>query len=237
MNDPHPPRLQVAGLTKSFRTTAGTLTILQGLDLELGAGSAMAVTGPSGSGKSTLLYILGLLDTPDDGTVRIDDAEPSRLSAADQARFRSRQIGFVFQDHHLLPQLTVLENVLIPTLAAGKAGVEQQQRAERLLNRVGLSGRLHHRPAQLSGGERQRVAVCRALINQPALILADEPTGNLDRKTADSVGTLLLEVAREHEAALLCVTHSRELAERFPIRRELRDGKLVEEQHGFPASL
>lgn len=221
------PRLAVTGLKKSFTSGNGELAILKGVEMSLKAGDAVAVTGPSGSGKSTLLYIIGLLDSADSGSVLIDGTNAADLPATEQARFRGRHVGFVFQDHHLLPQLTVLENVLVPTLSIGGAGPQQRSRAEQLLGRVGLAERLHHRPAQLSGGERQRAAVCRALINSPALILADEPTGNLDRTTADAVGTLLLDMAREHGAALACVTHSMELARRFPQRLDLRDGKLV----------
>jgi lipoprotein-releasing system ATP-binding protein len=156
-------------------------------------------------------------------------SDPFAGSEAELAHYRNRNVGFVFQEHHLLPQCTLLENVLIPTLAGSGAGTEEGERARGLLERVGLGGRLTHRPAQLSGGERQRAALCRALINQPVLLLADEPTGNLDRHTAEAVGTLLLEVAREQNALLLCVTHSTELAARFPRQYELADGKLIEQ--------
>ncbi|SFJ64956.1 ABC transporter ATP-binding protein [Planctomicrobium piriforme] len=220
--------LNVTKLSKSFATAGGTLEILREVELSLKSGDAAAITGPSGSGKSTLLYIIGLLDVPTSGDVTLDGERPHQLSAAQQARYRSRNIGFIFQDHHLLPQCTVLENVLLPTLALAQTNREAEVRAVELLRRVGLSERLHHRPAQLSGGERQRVAVCRALINQPALLLADEPTGNLDRQTAETVGTLLLEIAKEQQAILICVTHSQELAARFPRRLELLDGRLVE---------
>jgi lipoprotein-releasing system ATP-binding protein len=189
-------------------------------------GEAVAITGPSGSGKSTLLYVIGLLDEPTSGHVVIDGEHPLTLPAAAQAAFRNRKIGFVFQDHHLLPQCTVLENVLLPALAEPQA-VDRTDRARMLLQRVGLEQRLAHRPAQLSGGERQRIAVCRALINEPLLLLADEPTGNLDRRTAEDVGSLLLEIAAEHRAMLICVTHSVELAARFPRRLHLQDGRLV----------
>ncbi|CAK9006567.1 Lipoprotein-releasing system ATP-binding protein LolD 1 [Durusdinium trenchii] len=228
--DPPPNRNpeNVQDLSKEFATVAGPLTVLNRLTVEMAAGDCLAITGPSGSGKSTLLYIIGLLDTPTAGEVVIRGEQPLRFGAAAQARFRSREIGFIFQDHHLLPQCSVLENVLIPTLAAGGAGAEEKARATALLERVGLAERTHHRPAQLSGGERQRVAVCRAMINQPSLVLADEPTGNLDRKTAETVGSLLLELTAEQQAMLICVTHSLELAERFPIRKELLDGKLVD---------
>lgn len=220
--------LEVRDLVKSFTTAAGSLTVLNGVNLELDRGAEIAITGPSGSGKSTLLYIIGLLERPTSGTVRIAGEDPFALDGAAPARFRNRRIGFVFQDHHLLPQCTVLENVLLPTIARDGAGPAEEQRARALLDRVGLAERLDHLPAQLSGGERQRVAVCRAMINQPLVLLADEPTGNLDRKTAEAVGSLLLEVAREQEAILVCVTHSLELAGRFQRRAELQDGKLVE---------
>ncbi len=220
--------LAVAGLTKDFVSDAGRLTILNGVSLSMRRGEALAVTGPSGSGKSTLLHILGMLDRPTGGTVRLLDEDPFSRSDAQLARFRNAKIGFIFQDHHLLPQCDVLENVLIPALAGAGAGPAESQRALRLLERVGLKSRVTHRPAQLSGGERQRVAVCRALINQPVLLLADEPTGNLDRANAEAVGDLLLELNRVHQTLLICVTHSAELAARFPRRAELVDGHLVD---------
>ncbi len=221
--------LDVQRLSKEFATSEGPLSILRDLDLSMERGDALAVTGPSGSGKSTLLYILGALDTPTSGTVQLDGSNPFALDAAGQSEFRNRQIGFIFQDHHLLPQCNVLENVLIPTLPAQGATTATETRARELLERVGLGSRFAHRPAQLSGGERQRVAVCRALINQPKLLLADEPTGNLDRATAESVGSLLLDLNREFNTLLVCVTHSSDLASRFPRHCELRDGKLVQQ--------
>ncbi len=221
-----PPDLLVRGITRRFDTPAGPLNILNGVDLDLRRGETLAITGPSGSGKSTLLYVIGLLDPPTSGAVQIGGEEPLTLDRSAQARFRNHRIGFVFQDHHLLPQLTVEENVLLPTIAGEGATAEARTRAAGLLERVGLSHRVTHRPGELSGGERQRVAVCRALINRPLLLLADEPTGNLDRRTSEAVGTLLLEVAREQQAMLICVTHSTELAERFPRREELQDGRL-----------
>jgi lipoprotein-releasing system ATP-binding protein len=217
--------LAVRRLVKSYPTASGELPILRGVDLELSRGEALAIVGPSGAGKSTLLYILGVLDAPTSGEVRLLEASPHQLSPVEQAAFRNRQVGFVFQDHHLLPQCTVLENVLLPAIPLGITA-ETEARARLLLVRVGLSNRLTHRPAQLSGGERQRVAVCRALINQPVLLLADEPTGNLDRATAEAVGGLLLELHCEQRTILICVTHSTELAARFPRRCELRDGTL-----------
>jgi lipoprotein-releasing system ATP-binding protein len=220
--------LAVAGLTKDFVSDAGRLAILNGVGLSMRRGEALAVTGPSGSGKSTLLHILGMLDRPTAGTVRLLGEDPFSRSDAQLAGFRNAKIGFIFQDHHLLPQCDVLENVLIPALAGAGAGPDETQRALQLLERVGLKNRITHRPAQLSGGERQRVAVCRALINQPVLLLADEPTGNLDRANAEAVGDLLLELNRVHQTLLICVTHSAELAARFPRRAELVDGHLVD---------
>ena len=221
-----PATLEVRQLHKEYTTAEGPLSILRDLNLTMERGEAIAITGPSGSGKSTFLYVIGALDTPTSGSITLDGRNPFTLTSAEHAEFRNRQIGFIFQDHHLLPQCTVLENVLIPTLPVEGATPETESRARRLLERVGLAGRINHRPAQLSGGERQRVAVCRALINQPILLLADEPTGNLDRATAESVGTLLLELNREFNTLLVCVTHSAELASRFPKHCELRDGKL-----------
>jgi lipoprotein-releasing system ATP-binding protein len=223
-----PADLSVTNLSKSYQTARGDLAILSGVSLDLSRGEALAVTGPSGAGKSTLLYILGTLDTPTSGSVRILNEDPFSLAPRELARFRNASIGFVFQEHYLLPQCNVLENVLIPTLAATSADAAVEERARVLLGRVGLAERLHHRPAELSGGERQRVAICRALINRPALLLADEPTGNLDRHTADSIGTLLLELSREENALLIVVTHSTDLASRLGRRCELVDGRLRE---------
>jgi lipoprotein-releasing system ATP-binding protein len=220
--------LRVSQLTKSFPTRSGELPVLRGIDLELATGDALAVIGPSGSGKSTLLHILGTLDRPTAGRVLVGDQDPFTLSEGELARFRNRHIGFVFQDHYLLPQCTVLENVLVPTLAGSNGDrAELERRARELLGRVGLSERLDHRPAELSGGERQRVAIARALILRPALLLADEPTGNLDRKTAQSVGDLLLELHRQEPTILVVVTHSLELARRLPQQREMNDGLLT----------
>jgi lipoprotein-releasing system ATP-binding protein len=224
--------LTVEGLTKEFVSEAGRLVVLNGTGLRMKRGEALAVTGPSGSGKSTLLYILGTLERPTAGTVRLLGEDAFARSDADLARYRNQKIGFIFQDHHLLPQCNVLENVLIPALAGSGAGAAETKRAEELLDRVGLKSRTRHRPGQLSGGERQRAAVCRALINQPVLLLADEPTGNLDRANAEAVGNLLLEMNRQQQTVLICVTHSAELAARFPRRAELVDGRLVEQTGG-----
>jgi len=183
--------------------------------------------GPSGSGKSTLLHILGALDPPTSGTVTLDGNDPYQLPEKQVAVFRNEKIGFVFQDHCLLPQCTVLENVLTPTLVA-RARNDFVPRARSLLVQVGLTERLDHRPAELSGGEKQRVALARALINQPALLLCDEPTGNLDRKSAEAVASILLELHARQAAILVVVTHSSELAARFPLRYEMTDGNIKE---------
>ncbi len=219
--------LAVENLRKEYPTRSGPLPVLAGVSLTLDPGDAVAVTGPSGSGKSTLLHILGTLDRPTGGTVRLDGTDPFALSDADLAAFRNKRIGFVFQDHHLLPQCSVLENVLIPTLVdRGTKPADAEAFARELLGRVGLAGRLDHRPAELSGGERQRVAVARALVQRPALVLADEPTGNLDRKNAHAIGELLLELHRQQHTILVVVTHSADLAGLFPDRYEMADGTL-----------
>jgi len=218
--------LTVEEITKEYPTRAEALKVLRGVSLRLKAGENLAILGPSGSGKSTLLYIIGTLERPTTGTIRLDGDDPLALDEPRLAEFRSRRIGFVFQDHHLLPQCNVLDNVLLPTLADGSCGAADVERAKMLLDRVGLSGRLDHRPAELSGGERQRVAVARALIRRPALLLADEPTGNLDRTTAASVGRLLLELQQQEQTMLIVVTHSLELAAIFQKRFELDEGRL-----------
>lgn len=202
--------------------------VLDGVDLELAAGESLAVTGPSGSGKSTLLHILGALDQPTSGRVELGGEDPFSLSPRALARFRNQKTGFVFQDHHLLPQCTVLENVLVPTLVAEGATPAMEGWARSLLDKVGLSGRLEHRPSELSGGEKQRVAIARALIHKPLLLLCDEPTGNLDAASAQSVRELVFELHREAQSILITVTHSLELAARFKRRVELRAGRLVE---------
>ncbi|MCH2590938.1 MAG: ABC transporter ATP-binding protein [Planctomycetales bacterium] len=220
--------LVVHGLEKTFQSGGAALTVLSGLELEMNRGDQLAITGPSGSGKSTLLYIVGTLDEPTAGSVKVAGTDPFTRDESGLADFRSAEVGFIFQDHHLLPQCTVLENVMIPLIAAGGVDATGEERARSLLDRVGLSERSGHLPARISGGERQRVAVCRALINEPSLLLADEPTGNLDQKTAEGVGTLLLELSEERQAVLICVTHSSELASRFPRRCELTAGRLVD---------
>ena len=218
--------LSVRDLSKSYPTRGGDMPVLRGVNLTLAAGESAAIMGPSGSGKSTLLHILGTLDRPTAGRVELDGTDPFALPEAGLAGFRNSRIGFVFQDHHLLPQCTVLENVLIPTLVGEPADDATRARARQLLTRVGLHDRLDHRPAELSGGERQRAAVARALIRQPKLLLADEPTGNLDRKNAQLVGELLLELHREQQTVLVVVTHSQDLAKMFATRLEMDDGRL-----------
>jgi lipoprotein-releasing system ATP-binding protein len=223
------PELVVENLNKEYPTRGEPLSVLRGVSFSLAGGENLAILGPSGSGKSTLLYLVGTLDRPTSGTVRLDGQDPFQLDEPALADFRSRQIGFVFQDHHLLPQCSVLENVLVPTLAGGNASAEVIRRARDLLERVGLEKRLDHRPAELSGGERQRVAVARALVQQPALVLADEPTGNLDRTTAAGIGRLLVELQAEQRLMLIVVTHSHELAAMLDRRYELDDGRLRSE--------
>ena len=219
--------LIVTDVRKDYPTRSGPLPVLGGVSLRLDHGQSAVVMGPSGSGKSTLLHILGTLDQPTGGSVSLDGVNPFALRPAELAAFRNRRIGFVFQDHHLLPQASVLENVLVPTFVNRQLKkAEAQAYARELLARVGLSGRLNHRPAELSGGERQRVAVARALIHKPLLLLADEPTGNLDRANAEAVGHLLVELHKQQNAMLVVVTHSAELAKLFPTRLEMNDGKL-----------
>lgn len=216
-------------LSRVFDTEAGPVTVLEGVSFELQEGDAVAVVGPSGSGKSTLLHILGTLDPPSSGSLEIHGRDPFSLGDKDLARFRNRAIGFVFQDHYLLPQYSLLENVLLPTLAfPGVDGKEVQERGRELLERVGLSHRLDHRPAQLSGGERQRGAIARALIARPGLLLCDEPTGNLDQAAAEAVTDLLFELHDQEGTVLAVVTHSAELAGRFPRCLKMRDGRCVE---------
>jgi lipoprotein-releasing system ATP-binding protein len=229
--------LEVSRLSKDYDTPRGPVPVLSEISFALSRGDAVAVMGPSGSGKSTLLYILGALDKPTRGTVALDGRNPFELPEKELAAFRNRQVGFVFQDHCLLPQCSVLENVLIPTLvashvasgAAGSAADNRdgtEQRARALLAQVGLKERMDHRPGELSGGEQQRVALARALIREPLLLLCDEPTGNLDRSAADNVASLLLDLHRDQRTILIVVTHNAELAAKFPRRFELCDRRL-----------
>jgi len=221
--------LRVTGLHKRYPTPAEPLAVLRGVSLQLRAGESLAIVGPSGSGKSTLLNILGTLDRPTEGKIELAGVDPFALTANDLARFRAERVGFVFQDHHLLPQCTAVENVLLPRLALASVRRDDAERAGHLLKRVGLTDRTSHLPAELSGGERQRVAVARALMNAPSLILADEPTGNLDAAASASVGDLLASVAAEARAILIVVTHSADLSRRFARRMRMSDGQLVDD--------
>ena len=222
---PGPAGLQVSGLVKDYPAPAGFLRVLDGVDLRLGPGEAASVMGASGCGKSTLLFLLGAIEVPSDGVVRLDGVDPHELSADEQARFRRDQVGFVFQDHCLLPQCTALENVLAPTLPEPRE--DDRSRAAALLDRVGLSGRVDHLPGELSGGEKQRVAIARALIRAPRLLLCDEPTGNLDGESAAGVADLLLEAGALGEGRIVVlVTHDAELGSRFPKRYRMTRGRL-----------
>lgn len=230
-----PEQLWLKRVTKTFPGAAGdaTVAVLKDVDLHVAGGESLAIVGPSGSGKSTLLHIIGALERPTSGTVKFNGKEITGLSNKDLAVLRNQAFGFVFQAHYLLPQCTVLENVLVPTLAAPAAGISKSSepapaRAERLLKRVGLDHRLHHRPAQLSGGERQRTAVVRALINNPKLLLADEPTGSLDPASASELGNLLIELNKEEGVTLIVVTHAVSLAQKMGRALELRERQLVQ---------
>ena len=217
--------LEVKGVGKTYPAPEGEVVVISDVSLTFSGGDAAAIMGPSGSGKSTLLYILGGLEPPTVGSVTLDGTNPFALAANDLAAFRNKEIGFVFQDHCLLPQCSVIENVLVPTLVgARESGVESHARS--LIDQVGLTHRIGHLPAQLSGGEKQRVALARALVRRPRVLLCDEPTGNLDRSSADAVASLLLDLQRKQGAILIVVTHSAELASRFPIRFELTDRTL-----------
>jgi ABC-type lipoprotein export system ATPase subunit len=221
--------LRLENVSKSYRAAEGSepVSVLRNVSLDLSAGESVSVIGPSGSGKSTLLNIVGTLDHADSGTVWLNGSELSALDEKELARVRNRDIGFIFQAHHLLPHCTVWENVLVPTLADKASNSDQAgQRAERLLKRVGLSSRMQHRPGQLSGGERQRVAVVRALINSPKILLADEPTGALDRASATELARLLAELNREENVTLIVVTHALDLARQMQRVFELRQGSL-----------
>jgi lipoprotein-releasing system ATP-binding protein len=217
--------LEARNLGKTYPSPAGPLQVLADVSLALGRAESAVVMGPSGSGKSSLLYILGGLEAPTSGTVRVAGQNPYELTPDALAAFRNRQVGFVFQDHCLLPQCTVLENVLVPTLV-GDPDASAAEGARTLLDQVGLGSRLDHRPAALSGGEKQRVAIARALIRQPQVVLCDEPTGNLDADSAERVSELLLTLHRQQQTVLLVVTHSEALAQRFERRWRIERGRL-----------
>lgn len=214
--------LKVSNVSKSY----GTVEVLRDISFSFVDGTSVAITGPSGSGKSTLLHIIGTLEKPSDGQVEINNTDPFTLSEPELARYRNAIIGFVFQEHHLLPQYSVLENVLIPTLVSNR-GSDGSERAHELLKRVGLSHRMSHRPSELSGGERQRVAIARALMNQPDILLCDEPTGNLDSATSETIANLLFELHSLEQNLLIVVTHNLVLVSRFQQHLQLSDGRMV----------
>ena len=218
--------IELRGVSKTVPSGAGTLTILHPLTLSVPSGAVAAITGPSGSGKSTLLGLLAGLDAPSTGSILVDGVDITTLDEDGLARLRGTRIGFVFQFFHLLPSLTAYENILVPMEIAGAPGATS--RATALLSEVGLSDRAHHYPSQLSGGEQQRIAIARALANDPPLLLADEPTGNLDTATGHSIIELLLDVNRVRKTTLVLVTHDPELAARAELRIALRDGRVVE---------
>ena len=218
------PLVTVQNVTKTFEHEGRSLQVLKGIDLEIGAGEMVTIVGPSGAGKSTLLHLIGTLDLPTEGRILYDGRDVTLLGSSDLAEFRNRSIGFVFQFHHLLPEFTALENVMMPGLIQG--GRRLENRARELLSEVGLSERLTHRPGELSGGEQQRVALARALLMQPKLVLADEPTGNLDSQTSNSVQSLIFDLNRRHGITFLIVTHSRDFAAMMPRQVSMKDGRI-----------
>jgi len=222
------PTLEAIEIRKVYQTLSEEIVVLESVSFSMNAGENLAIVGPSGSGKSTLLQILGTLDEPTSGTVHIGGQDPYQLTENQQARFRNERIGFIFQDHHLLPQWNVLENTLLPALAKGIPTQAIRERAIALLERVGLKDRMSHLPSQLSGGERERVAVARALVLKPMIVLADEPTGNLDQQSAENVARLLLEVPKEENTVLIVVTHSMSLAGQMQKRFELKNRQLTQ---------
>ena len=221
--------VQIRGLGRRHQMGSRTIEVLRDVDLDIAAGDRIAVLGPSGSGKSTFLHMLGLLDRPTDGTITFDGIEVGGLSIAERARLRNRHVGFVFQSHNLLPEHTALGNVSVPARLYGASQAASEERARALLTAVGLSERLDHQPGELSGGEQQRVALARAMVMCPGLVLADEPTGNLDPGTADTVFDLLLRMNQQLGSTLVVVTHSEALAARFPRRLRVHDGKFIEQ--------
>jgi len=220
--------LKLEDLHKKYSSGENSVQVLNGVSFELESGASLAITGPSGCGKSTLLHLIGTLDAPTLGSLEIDGQDPTLFSEPELAQFRNSAIGFVFQDHHLLPQYNVLENVLLPTLAFKGENDHALQRATELIRKVGLSARSQHKPAELSGGEKQRVAIARALINKPGVLLCDEPTGNLDPQTAKTIANLFFQLHEEENNLLICATHSLDLTKRFQRRFQLEAGKCVE---------
>ena len=220
--------LRISKICKNFEHIHHTVSVLQDVSFEVVQCQSLVMTGPSGSGKSTLLHLIGALDKPSSGEIEINGTSLLNLSELELAKFRNQMIGFVFQDHHLLPQYSVLENVLIPTMAFKNMSPNSQKRAIDLLEKIGLSDRISHRPAELSGGERQRVAIARALINQPSIILCDEPTGNLDHATANTVTSLLFDLHQTEQNILVVVTHNRDLEHRFDRRFVFKENSCIE---------
>jgi lipoprotein-releasing system ATP-binding protein len=218
------PLVAVQNVTKTFEHEGRSLEVLKGIDLEVGRGEMVTIVGPSGAGKSTLLHLIGTLDLPTEGRILYGGRDVTRLGSSDLAQFRNRSIGFVFQFHHLLPEFTALENVMMPGLIQG--GRRLEDRARQLLDEVGLSARLTHRPGELSGGEQQRVALARALLMEPKLVLADEPTGNLDSQTSEAVQALIFDLNRRHGITFLIVTHSRDFAAMMPREVSMKDGRI-----------
>ncbi len=218
------PLVSVQNVTKTFQHEGRSLEVLKGIDLDIGSGEMVTIVGPSGAGKSTLLHLIGTLDLPTEGRILYGGQDVTRLGSSDLAEFRNRSIGFVFQFHHLLPEFTALENVMMPGLIQGRRRYEA--RAKQLLDEVGLSERLTHRPGELSGGEQQRVALARALLMEPKLVLADEPSGNLDSQTSASVHSLFFDLNRRHGITFLIVTHSRDFADMMPRRVSMKDGRI-----------
>ncbi len=218
------PLVSVQNVTKTFQHEGRSLEVLKGIDLDIGSGEMVTIVGPSGAGKSTLLHLIGTLDLPTEGRILYAGQDVTRLGSSDLAEFRNRSIGFVFQFHHLLPEFTALENVMMPGLIQGRRRFEE--RAKQLLDEVGLTERLTHRPGELSGGEQQRVALARALLMEPKLVLADEPTGNLDSQTSASVHSLFFDLNRRHGITFLIVTHSRDFADMMPRRVSMKDGRI-----------
>ncbi len=231
------PLVEVRGVTKRFFHEGRELVILKPIDLTIARGEMLSIVGASGAGKSTLLHLLGTLDLPSAGQILFDGEDVTAYSSAQLARFRNAMLGFVFQFHHLLPEFTALENVLMPGLIRGAPRKQIEPRARELLNEVGLSARLAHRPGELSGGEQQRVALARALVMDPKLVLADEPTGNLDSATSESIHELFFRLNRSHGTTFLIVTHSGDLAARMPRVVHMRDGRIErDERRGAPAA-
>jgi lipoprotein-releasing system ATP-binding protein len=228
-------RVDIHALHKSYLHGGRTIEVLRGIELTIGAGEMVAVVGSSGAGKSTFLHVLGTLDSPSQGSIKLDDVDVTRLAATDLSVFRNHTIGFVFQFHHLLPDFTAVENCAMPALIDGQPRHAAHGRATELLERVGLGHRLTHRPGELSGGEQQRVALARALIMRPRVLLADEPTGNLDTETGETMHGLMLDLNRELGMTFVVVTHNADMARRLPRRLRMRDGTIVEETSAEPA--